>query len=74
MQTGPMLDFLRRRRSPGVLFGTLFLAWVVMISTSQAGSEGQGPWLSLAMAIVLLVGLAVTLFCLVKLALLALGR
>lgn len=73
-QTGSMLEFLRRDRSPRMLAGTLVLAWVVMIATSQAGSNDQGALLAVCMAVVLIVGLAVTAFCLVKLAILALGR
>lgn len=69
-----MLEFLKRDRSPRVLFGTLFLAWVVMIATSQAGSDDQSPVLTFAMALVAIIGLAVTAFCLVKLAIRALGR
>lgn len=69
-----MLDFLKRDRSPRVLFGTLFLAWVVMIATSQAGSDDQNPVLTFAMALVAIIGLAVSAFCLVKLAIHALGR
>lgn len=69
-----MLEFLRRDRSTRVLAGTLILAWVVMIATSQAGSGDHGALLTVGMAIVLIVGLAVTAFCLVKLAIHALGR
>jgi len=69
-----MLDFLKRDRSPRLLVGTLVLAWVVMVATSQAAPDGTPPWLSFAMAVVLIAGLLVTAFCLVKLALHALRR
>lgn len=69
-----MLGFLRRDRSPRMLVGVLVATWVVMIATSQAGSDNQSSLLTLAMAVVAFLGLVVTAFCLVKLAMRALGR
>ncbi|MFC7485145.1 hypothetical protein ACOCJ7_01365 [Knoellia sp. CPCC 206453] len=69
-----MLEFLKRPRSPRVLIGTLVLAWVVMITTSQVGSPDQGLLMTVALVVVVGIGLLVVAFCLVKLALHALRR
>lgn len=59
-QTGPVFAFLTRRRSPGKLFAVMFLAWVVTIATLQASTSTESPWLDLAMAVVMLLGLALS--------------
>lgn len=69
-----MLEFLRRQRSPRALVATLILAWVVMVATTQASAADQSDLLTIATALVLVIGLVVTAFCLVKLAIHALGR
>ncbi|WP_353952262.1 hypothetical protein V6K52_02115 [Knoellia sp. S7-12] len=67
-----MLEFVTRSRSARSLFATMFLAWVVAVSTSQIVHDGLNPALKVAMAVAMIVGLVVALFCLVKLLLLAL--
>lgn len=57
---GHVFTFITRRRSPGKLFAVMFMAWVVTIATLQASTSQENPWLGTAMALVMVLGLAVS--------------
>ncbi|CAN7218156.1 hypothetical protein [Knoellia sp. LjRoot47] len=59
-----MRELLTRRRSPRALLGIMVLAWIVTVGTMQAGDSAPDSWLRIPMALVMIVGLAVSAACL----------